>query len=105
MFLVPGKRVWYTEFTKDTQMEETDMRCSCRVCGTYMVQREQGVESGCVCPECFSVCTACVTPEGGQPLSPEALKRLFLSRQFLEKEENGYADPFHGPIGPAEYED
>ena len=56
-------------------------------------------------PECFSVCPACVTPEGGQPLSPEALKGLFLSRQFLEKEENGYADPFHGPIGPAEYED
>ena len=38
------------------------MRCSCKVCGTYMVQREQGVESGCVCPECFYTCSACVTP-------------------------------------------
>ena len=105
MFLVLGKRVWYTEFTKDMQMEAKGMRCSCRVCGTYMVQREQGVESGCVCPQCFATCTACVTPEGGKPLSPGELRQVFLSRKFLADQEDGYADPFHGPMKLEEYED
>ena len=105
MFLVFEGRVCYTEFTKDTKRGMTRMRCSCRVCGTYMVQREQGVESGCVCPTCFATCSACVTPEGGQPLSPEQLRAVLLSRRFQDQAEEGYADPFHGPMGPEEYED
>ncbi len=35
------------------------MRCSCRKCGTYMVQAEDG-KLGCVCPECFERCTDCL---------------------------------------------
>ena len=32
------------------------MRCSCRVCGTYMVQVEHGLQSGCKCPDCGTCC-------------------------------------------------
>ena len=69
------------------------MRCSCKVCGTYMVQREQGVQSGCVCPQCFYTCCA------------DQLRSVLLSRQFLDREESGYSDPFHSPMRPEEYED
>ena len=36
------------------------MRCSCIRCGAYMVHREKDLESGCICPECFAVCSACI---------------------------------------------
>ena len=36
------------------------MRCTCQNCGTYMVQDEKGLESRCVCPECFNSCSACM---------------------------------------------
>ena len=65
------------------------MRCSCQVCGTYMVQREQGVQSGCVCPECFHTCTACISPEGGQPLGPDQLRSLLINRQFPDRRKSG----------------
>ena len=81
------------------------MRCSCKVCGTYMVQREQGVESSCVCPECLYTCSACVTPEGGSPLNPDRLRSFLLSRQVLDRENEGYSGPVHGPMRPEEYED
>ena len=35
------------------------MRCSCHVCDTYMNQSE-GIELGCVCPECGYRCTDCL---------------------------------------------
>ena len=35
------------------------MRCSCRECGTYMVQAESE-HLGCVCPECGNRCTDCL---------------------------------------------
>ena len=35
------------------------MRCSCHVCDTYMVQSE-GLELGCVCPQCGYRCKACL---------------------------------------------
>ena len=35
------------------------MRCSCHVCDTYMVHSE-GLELGCVCPECGYRCKACL---------------------------------------------
>ena len=81
------------------------MRCSCKVCGTYMVQQEKGVESGCVCPQCFFTCSACVTPEGGRPLNPDELRSAFLSRQLLESIDDGFSDPFHSPMRPEEYDD
>ena len=104
MFLVFGGRVCYTELQK-IRKEAIGMRCSCKVCGTYMVQREQGVQSGCVCPECFYTCSACISPEGGQPLSADQLRSVLMSRQFLDREEEGYSDPFHSPMRPEEYED
>lgn len=35
------------------------MRCACHMCGTYMVHSE-GLELGCVCPECGYRCKACL---------------------------------------------
>lgn len=36
------------------------MRCSCKACGTYMVQTERGLFSGCQCPECGNICRDCM---------------------------------------------
>lgn len=79
------------------------MRCSCRVCGTYMVQRERGMLSGCVCPECFSTCNMCTQTEGGTPKTAEELTFQYRLRadSLLAVEE----DPFSAPISPSEYED
>ena len=35
------------------------MRCSCQLCGTYMIQSD-GSELGCVCPDCLHRCKACL---------------------------------------------
>ena len=35
------------------------MRCSCHVCDAYMIHSE-GLELGCVCPECGYRCKACL---------------------------------------------
>ena len=35
------------------------MRCSCKVCGTYMVQAESE-HLGCVCPDCGYRCDDCL---------------------------------------------
>ena len=35
------------------------MRCSCQICGTYMVHSES-LELGCVCPECGYRCKECL---------------------------------------------
>lgn len=79
------------------------MRCSCRVCGAYMVQREKGIESGCVCPECLNICTMCTMSDGGTPLSPAELAAAYLMRRNdLSPEET---DPLTGPISPREYDD
>lgn len=79
------------------------MRCSCRVCGTYMIQREKGIESGCVCPECLNTCTLCTMSDGGTPLSPGELAAAYLFRNRAP--EQSEADPLTGPISPEEYED
>ena len=41
------------------------MRCSCKACGAYMVQRERGLESGCCCPACGNVCRDCMGSVSG----------------------------------------
>lgn len=61
------------------------MRCSCVVCGTYMVQSEKGLESGCVCPECFNKCSACMGV-GAKPLKKEDIALFFTDTE--EKENN-----------------
>ena len=35
------------------------MRCSCRICGEYMVQSED-MTLGCICPNCSNRCTDCL---------------------------------------------
>lgn len=57
------------------------MRCSCQRCGTYMVQDEKGVQSRCICPQCFFTCSACVSASGGQPLDLDSLRMLALLRE------------------------
>ena len=49
------------------------MRCSCRVCDTYMVQSE-GLALGCVCPDCGYRCKACLGTDS--VVSRDALKNL-----------------------------
>lgn len=49
------------------------MRCSCHVCDTYMVQSE-GLELGCVCPQCGYRCKACLGTDS--VVGREALSRL-----------------------------
>lgn len=46
-----------------------------------MVQDEKGVQSRCICPECFFVCSACVSTEGGKPLDIDSLHMLALLRE------------------------
>ena len=70
------------------------MRCSCRKCGAYMVQDEKGVQSRCICPECFFTCSACISMDGGQPLDLDSLRMLALLREAQgpepEPEEDWY---------------
>ena len=65
------------------------MRCSCQVCGTYMVHAES-LELGCVCPECGFRCKACLGTNS--VLSRDALRHLkedpvALAAIFTEPEE------------------
>ena len=64
------------------------MRCSCRACGTYMVQDEKGLFSRCVCPQCFCACSACMGTIG-EPLDPQTLR--FVAQ---EREAQGDGDDF-----------
>lgn len=57
------------------------MRCSCHECGTYMDQSE-GLELGCVCPECGYRCKACLGTNS--VVSREDLKKLGKDPRFLE---------------------
>ena len=49
------------------------MRCACHVCDTYMVHSE-GLELGCVCPECGYRCKACLGTDS--VISRESLKNI-----------------------------
>lgn len=50
-----------------------------------MVQDEKGLESRCICPECFTTCSACMgTPQ--QPASPEELRALMRERERYDAE-------------------
>lgn len=70
------------------------MRCSCPACGVYMVQHEQGLESGCVCPECFTKCSACMgtkqPPIAANELEPEARLRASLREIEADMEREDY---------------
>ncbi len=70
------------------------MRCSCRACGTYMVQVEYGLESGCKCPDCGNMCRDCMGSEQ-PPMSPMELKMQMMMRMRPEEAEEtvGGYDP------------
>ena len=55
------------------------MRCSCPVCGTYMIQAES-VRLGCVCPECGAHCADCLGTN--TVISRETIRNLKNSDWF-----------------------
>lgn len=57
------------------------MRCSCKACGTYMIQSEKGLLSGCKCPECGNACRDCMGSVE-VPLTPEQLRERFTGANF-----------------------
>lgn len=64
------------------------MRCSCKVCGTYMVQIEHGLSSGCKCPDCGYECHDCMGSEQ-PPMQINELKRRaeeLLKRDSAEED-------------------
>lgn len=56
------------------------MRCSCQNCGTYMVQDEKGLNSRCICPQCFATCSACMGTKQ-LPEHKEGLELIAYLRQ------------------------
>ena len=76
------------------------MRCSCKVCDTYMIQAESSA-LGCVCPECGYRCKDCLGTDTvvsrdqlarlafDPRFSPENLKTNFERRDETWDEEGG----------------
>ena len=62
------------------------MRCGCPICGTYMIQSERGLDSGCVCPACGNMCCACNSPEQ-HPASLNEIKELAFASDIVFDEE------------------
>ena len=55
------------------------MRCSCKECGTYMIQAESN-RLGCVCPDCGYRCSDCLGTD--TVVSRERLKELAFDPRF-----------------------
>ncbi|MBR6767839.1 MAG: hypothetical protein IKM02_07810 [Clostridia bacterium] len=66
------------------------MRCSCHVCGTYMVHSE-GINLGCVCPECGYRCKACLGTD--TVISRDNLKNLKFDVKLMDEIFNGPEEP------------
>lgn len=65
------------------------MRCSCQICGTYMVHSES-LELGCVCPECGYRCKECLgtnTVMSREELSHLRENPTLAASLFAEREE------------------
>ena len=65
------------------------MRCSCQVCGTYMVHSES-MELGCVCPECGQRCKQCLGTN--TVVSRDKLKEAALRLLNMEEASNEHRD-------------
>ncbi len=63
------------------------MRCSCQNCGVYMVQDERGLESRCICPNCFWTCSACMGTEQ-TPVQKEGLKLIAMLRERYDRQQD-----------------
>ncbi len=66
------------------------MRCSCHVCDTYMAQSE-GIELGCVCPNCGYRCKACLGTNS--VVSRDALKGLANDEMLMRDILSGFDEP------------
>jgi len=77
------------------------MRCSCRRCGTYMIQAE-GFNFGCVCPECLNRCRDCMGTN--TVMTPDQLHSVLAAR---EQTDASVADDYDDgvPSGPSTRED
>lgn len=73
------------------------MRCGCPQCGTYMIQSE-GIDFGCVCPECLYRCRACMGTN--TVVSRENLRSLAFRNMPAEDEMPGEEAPEKGPLKP-----
>ena len=66
------------------------MRCSCRLCGTYMIQADSSV-LGCVCPDCGNRCRDCLGTDS--VMSREQLAELkenpALAAMFMAQRDDG----------------
>jgi len=67
------------------------MRCSCQVCGTYMVHSES-FELGCVCPECGQRCKQCLGTN--TVVSRDDLKNAALGILAREQQEDSGAESY-----------
>ncbi|MBQ9007887.1 MAG: hypothetical protein IJ088_00970 [Clostridia bacterium] len=75
------------------------MRCSCRRCGTYMIQAE-GTNFGCVCPECLNRCRDCMGTN--TVLSPDQLHAALSARI---RADDSWEEPEEEVLGPVTRED
>lgn len=66
------------------------MRCSCHVCDTYMVQSE-GLELGCVCPNCGYRCKACLGTDS--VIGRESLGKLKDNALLMREIFTSFDDP------------
>ena len=55
------------------------MRCSCRICQTYMIQADSD-HLGCVCPQCGNRCQDCLGTD--TVVSRDNLARLAMDPRF-----------------------
>ena len=60
------------------------MCCTCQNCGEYMVQDEKGLSSRCICPQCFTTCSACMGT-GQAPMTSEQLRSVALEREAYDQ--------------------
>ena len=49
-----------------------------------MVQDEKGLGSRCICPECFTVCSACMGTRQA-PMEPDQLRFMLLQRERMTR--------------------
>ena len=81
------------------------MRCSCRKCGTYMIQADSD-QLGCICPSCFNHCRDCLGTDtvvsrdrlaslATDPrFQPEALARNFVRDTDPDTEPDPYRESY-----------
>jgi hypothetical protein len=63
------------------------VRCSCPHCAAYMIHREKGIDSACVCPDCLHTCNACMG--SGEPVGRGQEMPAYLRLRYDRAEEGG----------------